>query len=430
MNLSQPTNDEDNSWFPWDLNENSDEQNIGEPVNVELELEHFRIQWQKELHNRPDASHVISNLEENDANDNQLVEPTVEEQARYLFIQGVNAEHGGRLYDAIKYYRRAVQLVPDIEFRIQDYRPRRRSETTDSESSLGSRANSKGTICEPNINTQVCHISALPWEILMYIFKWVVSVELDIPSLERLAEVCRGFYVCARDEELWKLICQKVYGMKCGRPGSYGSYRTMYIQKPHVRFNGCYISRHEYFRQGEKSLDGFYRPIHIVEYYRYVRFFTDGKLICSFLVYYRHQRQLLMLTSPDNPYTALPKLRHRSTKCQGILHGYYKVCGDQITAVLKRRHIIEHNPYQYRYKIRRQNHNNDNEQNFHVEFLLRNAGRRPHSQLMWNHYSVHTYYRLTGQDQIAEFDIGTKSYPSLIFSRVNSYTAFAETPLL
>lgn len=77
--------DEDNSWFPWDLNENSDEQNIGEPVNVELELEHFRIQWQKELHNRPDASHVISNLEENDANDNQLVEPTVEEQVSVCF---------------------------------------------------------------------------------------------------------------------------------------------------------------------------------------------------------------------------------------------------------------------------------------------------------------------------------------------------------
>lgn len=424
--------DEDNSWFPWDLNENGDEQKIGEPVNVELELEHFRIQWQKELHNKQDSNHVISNREVSDANNIQLIEPTVEEQARYLFIQGVNAEHNGRLYDAIKYYRRAVQLVPDIEFRIQDYRPRRQSETTDSESSIGSsnsepevedlvqhfsnlRANCKSAICEPDVETQVCHISALPWEILMYIFKWVVSIELDILSLERLAEVCRGFYVCARDEEVWKLICQKVYGIKCGRPGAYGSYRNMYIQKPHVRFNGCYISRQEYFRQGEKSLDGFYRPIHIVEYYRYVRFFPDG--------------QILMLTSPDNPYIALSKLRQRSTKCQGILHGYYKLCGDQITAVLKRRHIMEHNPYQFRYKIRRQNHNSDNEQNFHVEFLLKNAGRRPHSRLMWNHYSVHTYYRLTGQEQIAEFDIGTKTYPPMVFSQVNSYTAIAEIPL-
>ena len=44
---------------------------------------------------------------------------------------------------------------------------------------------------------------------MSYILKWVVSKELDTVSLESMALVCRGFYLCSRDEELWRLICQK-----------------------------------------------------------------------------------------------------------------------------------------------------------------------------------------------------------------------------
>lgn len=43
---------------------------------------------------------------------------TVEEQARRWFLQGVGFERHGDLYDAVRCYRKAVQLVPDIEYRI------------------------------------------------------------------------------------------------------------------------------------------------------------------------------------------------------------------------------------------------------------------------------------------------------------------------
>ena len=33
------------------------------------------------------------------------------------------------------------------------------------------------------------HISAIPLELIVYIFKWVVSSELDMKSLEQLARV-------------------------------------------------------------------------------------------------------------------------------------------------------------------------------------------------------------------------------------------------
>jgi hypothetical protein len=43
---------------------------------------------------------------------------TVEEQARQWFLQGIGFERHGDLFDAVRCYRRAVQLVPDIEYRI------------------------------------------------------------------------------------------------------------------------------------------------------------------------------------------------------------------------------------------------------------------------------------------------------------------------
>ena len=36
---------------------------------------------------------------------------------------------------------------------------------------------------------QMTHISAIPLELIMYIFKWVVSMELDMKSLDQLARV-------------------------------------------------------------------------------------------------------------------------------------------------------------------------------------------------------------------------------------------------
>lgn len=80
------------------------------------------------------------------------------------------------------------------------------------------------TLCEPETDTSQVHISgthtgpalftfpqfpcfpdglsltstALPFEVLMYIFRWVVSCDLDLRALEQLSLVCRGFYICAR----------------------------------------------------------------------------------------------------------------------------------------------------------------------------------------------------------------------------------------
>lgn len=57
------------------------------------------------------------------------------------------------------------------------------------------------------------------------------------------------------------------------------------------------------------SQDQFYRPVHVVKYYRYIRFFSDGSVI--------------VLTSADEPMNVVGKLqnvKHRND----LLRGSYK----------------------------------------------------------------------------------------------------------
>ena len=50
------------------------------------------------------------------------------------------------------------------------------------------------------------HISAIPLELVMYIFKWVVSTELDMKSLEHLALVRRHFLAEFKTLFVFKLL--------------------------------------------------------------------------------------------------------------------------------------------------------------------------------------------------------------------------------
>nr|CAD7595546.1 unnamed protein product [Timema genevievae] len=157
-------------------------------------------------------------------------------KAKYLFLKGVENEQNGTLYEAIQFYRRAVQLVPDIEFRLYDAskpKPRDRQDTESTEDGLETATeqdvnaysdddDDEGedllsrlqrffsrscSLCVPQHEQTMTHISSLPMEIVLYILRWVVSADLDIRSLELCSRVSRGFYLCSRDSEIWRLAC-------------------------------------------------------------------------------------------------------------------------------------------------------------------------------------------------------------------------------
>ncbi|CAI9617093.1 unnamed protein product [Staurois parvus] len=273
-------------------------------------------------------------------------------------------------------------------------------------------------LCQPEYDVTQTHISELPMEVLMYVFRWVVSSELDLRSLEQLSLVCKGFYICARDPEIWRLACLKVWGRNCVKLLPYITWRQMFLERPRVRFDGVYISKTTYIRQGEQSLDGFYRAWHQVEYYRYMRFFPDGHII--------------MLTTPEEPQTIVPRLRTKNARIDSVLLGHYRLTQDtdnqtKVFAVVTTRKEEKPTEYQ-KYRYFRRAPVQETDHSFHVGLQLCSSGRYKFNKLVWIHHSCHITYKSTGETAVTSFDID-KMYTPLFFARVKSYTAVSERPL-
>ncbi|KAI5630945.1 hypothetical protein NE865_16343 [Phthorimaea operculella] len=222
----------------------------------EDELSVFRSQWQRELGSTPSPQRVVQPqpVTETQQNKDDDDEPqTDEEKAKQLFLRGVEFERGGKLYEAIQHYKRAMQILPDVETRLYES-SKERAETLkktspsfrmriklitfiipQQQSTAGHRPwhsaclleeseteeitlesahlsddedaipgedlvsrlqrilGRKGRLFEPEFNARSTHISWLPYEVILLIIRWVISSDLDAISLERLSAVCRGF---------------------------------------------------------------------------------------------------------------------------------------------------------------------------------------------------------------------------------------------
>ena len=174
----------------------------------------------------------------------------------------------------------------------------------------------EGTLAPP------CPLAELPEEILVHIFQELAIV--DVASFVRLAQVCKKMaYLVASEEQIWKRVClgsevgfgamhyqwqREVLGGSLKEDstdldedfeelepplskeaitealfhaGYSASWHMMFRLRPRIRFNGCYISTVNYIRPGQASPNQvtWNSPVHIVTYYRYLRFFRDGTVI-------------------------------------------------------------------------------------------------------------------------------------------------------
>ncbi|KAH9861955.1 hypothetical protein IAQ61_010156, partial [Plenodomus lingam] len=173
-----------------------------------------------------------------------------------------------------------------------------------------------------------CPISHLPEEILVEIL--IHLAVKDFASFVHLAQVCKRLaYLTTTEDRIWKRItlgheygfAAMHYTWSCEFdgtplgdlvlgldsidisdsedlspspaspsplsltrllvPSTYPNYRTLFQRRPRIRFNGCYISTVNYMRPGQASPTSltWNSPIHIVTYYRYLRFLRDGTCI-------------------------------------------------------------------------------------------------------------------------------------------------------
>lgn len=168
----------------------------------------------------------------------------------------------------------------------------------------------------------------MPSELLINILHYTAVA--DVASFARLALVCKRLaYLIATEDQIWKRVCLGAeygfsamhYRWNCTVSGDlvspydealsdvddanipsesnpntpllpspstkfpltpiYPTYKTMFHMRPRLRFCGCYISTVNYIRPGASmpSQASWNTPVHVVTYYRYLRFFRDGSCI-------------------------------------------------------------------------------------------------------------------------------------------------------
>ncbi|XP_050349160.1 F-box only protein 9 [Nymphalis io] len=401
------------------------------------ELTAFRREWKKELEATPSPCHESRSIDKAKADEEPLTE---EEKAKKLFLGGVELERAGKLYEAIQHYKKSIQIVPDIERRLfneLDLIDTPEEEAVIVESTQSKLATDddedavegedlltrlqrimarKGHLCEPEFSTRGAHLSWLPYEVVQLVLRWVVGAELDAVSLERVGAVCRGLFVASRAPELWRCLCVRTWGIECGTPRAHGysSWRHMFVERARLNLHGCYISKTSYLRHGENSFqDHLYRPWYVVHYYRYLRFFPEGLV--------------LMWTTAEEPASCVGYLRYRDTRnIPGIVSGHYRLVGDTVAIVIKKsssekKHSQASNT---RFRSRRREVHEQQEQVFHLELQLLSVRLRRNSQLAWRRYAVSTR-----RDQTSAFELVAGKFPPFVFSVVRSYTADSSAPL-
>lgn len=389
------------------------------------ELESFRQAWKRELEG--------STEEEKNREINILAEDDIHKKARELFLEGVRQEENGKLYEAIRFYKKAVNLVPDIEQEVFNFtvnKPRVASKEADSggekvveheeediQNLLDSFSRIKlnnGPLIQRDLPSKDRHVGELPSEVLNYILKWVVSADLDLGSLEACSQVCRGFYIAARDNEIWRLVCVRVFGNSIV-PSSQLTYRDTYLTKPRLHFNGCYISKMTYIREGERGFQDHqtYRAWHMVQYFRFIRFFPGGRV-------------LMAISSEDPGLTA--KLMNNRNFCsiQGSMFGEYRIVDGMIVCVLHKPKAKKIKPTFSNRKKRRDDsmvYYQAPDQDFLLDLVVK--GKRA---LHWNSYKIVNRFS-NGRETVDSVALNDNNYPRMLFSRVGSYHFESTAPL-
>ena len=159
-----------------------------------------------------------------------------------------------------------------------------------------------------------CPISKLPSEVLLEIL--LQTAIRDPASFARLGAVCKAlaYHVCT-ENQIWKRVAlgaefglaSQTYDFSTSLQGreliertldsaprrdenteegplpdpQHQDWREVFHSNPRIRFTGIYISTVNYTRPGGASASQatWNSPVHIVTYYRYLRFFRDGTVI-------------------------------------------------------------------------------------------------------------------------------------------------------
>lgn len=161
----------------------------------------------------------------------------------------------------------------------------------------------------------------LPDELLFEIFS-----RMSPYTLGKAACVCRKWWYTIRNPIFWRYACLKAW-QTTGVTENYkilqlkfnGSWRTMWLLRPRLRTDGLYVSRNTYIRAGVAEWK-VSNPVHIVCYYRYLRFYPSGRFL------YKNSSQKVKDVAKF--------INFRASKADCVFNGSYTLTEDKVEAAL------------------------------------------------------------------------------------------------
>ncbi|KAH9072087.1 hypothetical protein EDB83DRAFT_2571678, partial [Lactarius deliciosus] len=246
---------------------------------------------------------------------------------------------------------------------------------------------------EPEDERTPSFLQLLPDELVVHILRY-----LGTSAIERFACVSRKARVISLDTAIWRSFVEAVYKPPQISPNEilddivddYSSdYRRVYIERPRVRLDGVYIAVCHYIRHG-LSENAWVNISHLITYHRYLRFYPNGQVI-SLLANEEHE--------PQHVITILrPTLRMK-----GFYIGTWKLTGVKVHIS----NLVDPSNPDARYS-------------FQMTLTLRS---RPLGR--WNKLDFDEYESVNVEDGEAT-RLGLKNERPFWFSKVRSYSSRVE----
>jgi F-box protein 9 len=317
-----------------------------------------------------------------------------------------------------------------------------------------------------------CTIRKLPFEVMVYMLKHIGA--RDPALLARLSLVCKSLaYVVFTEQSVWKRIA---LGSEFGLAGQQYQFATdiqgreiifqaleddsddeeplppitdstfpkdtnwkdHFHTYPRIRFSGVYISTVNYTRPGGASATQYVwsNPVHIVTYYRYLRFFRDGTCISLLtthepleVVHHLTPENLNLVRSKGPPNFSSSTSTHQqppslAPSAQNIikhaLRGRWRLCHpSHVTTDTSEPSDSPSHPTMVPGDLHIETEGAGPRYMYTMHLSLKSSSRAPHAtknnKLVWKGFWS---YNLLSNDW-AEF--GLKNDRAFVFSRVKSY---------
>ncbi|KAI9311287.1 hypothetical protein BX666DRAFT_1868275 [Dichotomocladium elegans] len=383
-------------------------------------------------------SHNMESLSLEDESDEAeaMDQAPKEESAMDLYIAAVDSEREGRLGEALASYRRAFRMDPDIDHAYKRHYQTHIAPIFKSTSSTAANASAVSGVAKKNkaeddifrhivpigneyvappatrkdpledlilefskqsieyrpfIDYKPVHVAKLPSEIMLHVLQHLVLH--SVSTVANFSLVCKKFFLLTREPALWRFGCEHAFrspymSMKASRiyQEEYvykiyeGHWMRMFIERPRIRYDGVYISTCHYIRPGSNE-NTYNQPVHLVTYYRYIRFFPDGTI--------------LKYLSTDEPSLVVRQL-NRDFERRQVFRGHFEQLEGRIYVEMKD-------------WLRPR-------EDFRMTLEIKSTHRGRHNKLQWVEYSSYTDGRVEDE---SPYDL--KMMKPYFFSGVRSY---------